>query len=1080
MFIRLLGPVELRTADGHAVEPAGAKRCAVLALLALELGRVVPVERLFELLWGETPPAQARAALQGHIAALRKQIAGSAFTLLTRAPGYRLDGPAELVDALRFERLTTRAAEECAPGGDEPAAELLREALDLWHGACALANLPETDLRHAVADRLDRHRTRALECWAERLLRLGRGADAIPDLDRAAAADGLYEPLAALLVRCLHQAGRFADALTVYRRTRHRLAEELGVPPGRVLQSAVDDVLAADPATAPARPPAPAGPRTSAPGPAANQLPRQAAGVVGRSAEQRWLEATCGGQRDTGSLAVVVGPAGAGKTATVVQWAHSAADAFPDGRLFADLNGFGPGPRTEPADVLARFLGALGVAQHELPTDRFARAALYRSLSHGRRLLVVLDDARDAADVADLLPAGPHCATVITSRSSLEDVVVTEGAALLRLGALPPDDALGLLEHLLTPARVRAEPEAAARVAALCDRLPLALRIAAARLAAQPGWAIADLVPELADERTRLQTLDTQGAMSVRGALGLTVRRLSADAVDLLALLAAHPGPETDAHAAAALLRTEPAGARRALGSLAAHHLLTEDSPGRYRQPDLVRLYGAELLAERPASDRSAATRALVDHFLSTAAHGAALLRPAVDPSGAPSLPAAAGALQLPDARSALDWFRSEEPTIRGLVASAAELGDHRRAWRLAHLADVLHRAAGRRSDRPAGLRTGLREVLLTGDRAAGAAPKISTASALSGVRRTERAAYAITPDGPNGRTEHVWFALDDAATRPRSAGGPGRSLLPDQPPPTCHLGALIGLAGHSPWCPAGAPAGPRTGSESRPASRWFAGGGRAPDRTDRTCPGCPSRPETGRPSAAGQVRPASVTPPARPEAPARRPRRTGPAAAPPTAPPRPAPAPSSGTRTGARPPPAPRPPVAARPPPPATVPRPVRGGRVGEPPPPPPGRPPAAPAVRRGPRPARSSLPVLPLPRASLAPPPGPRRPPPPTTIRATPGYPAPPPSPSCPPGCQHRAPSSPTSPPPPSSPSCERERLPPRSAFTRGPQPTARLAAGRLAPEVGLPPGCTDAVARNGAAAPSRPVAAGPGAAQ
>ncbi|MGW2548177.1 BTAD domain-containing putative transcriptional regulator, partial [Kitasatospora sp. NPDC001574] len=189
MFVRLLGPVELQAADGRAVEPAGAKRRAALALLALELGRTVPVERFFELLWGDEPPARARAALQGHIAALRKLLAGSKLVLSTRAPGYRLDGPAESVDALLFERLVARATEVAVPDGDESAAGLLRRALDLWHGPAPLADLPETDLRDVLADRLRQVRTRALEAWSERLLRLGLGPDAAPELDRALEAD---------------------------------------------------------------------------------------------------------------------------------------------------------------------------------------------------------------------------------------------------------------------------------------------------------------------------------------------------------------------------------------------------------------------------------------------------------------------------------------------------------------------------------------------------------------------------------------------------------------------------------------------------------------------------------------------------------------------------------------------------------------------------------------------------------------------------------------------------------------------------------------------------------------------------
>ncbi|MED7955006.1 AfsR/SARP family transcriptional regulator [Streptomyces sp. BE303] len=925
MFVRLLGPVELQAADGRAVEPAGAKRRAALALLALELGRTVPVERFFELLWGDEPPARARAALQGHIAALRKLLAGSKLVLSTRAPGYRLDGPAESVDALLFERLVARATEVAVPDGDESAAGLLRRALDLWHGPATLADLPETDLRDVLADRLRQVRTRALEAWSERLLRLGLGPDAAPELDRALEADPWNEPLAALLVLCLRQAGRPCDALTVYHRTRRRLAAELGVGPGRALRSAVADILADEPGRRPpstavrvtgrpertagaagttgttgrvrpraagsaglsacavpparqpaavpfpartpaVRPPTPLRP-TANPGPTANpnpgpgpgpgpdQLPRRISGFVGRSTERRWLEAECGGERPGGGLAVLVGPAGTGKTAAAVQWAHDATAAFPDGRLFADLNGFGPGPRAEPTAVLGRFLRALGVPEGSLPEDPAARAALYRSLTHGRRLLVVLDNVRDAQDVTELLPTGPACATVVTSRSSLEDLVVTEGAALLRLGALPAEDARRLLERLIGPARVAAEPEAAGRLAELCDRLPLALRIAGARLAARPGWAIADLLPELADESTRLRALDTRGTASVRTALDLTLRHLPASAARLLALLAVHPGPETDAHAAAALLRTGAAEARLALGALAAHHLLTETAPGRYGRHDLVRLYGAELLDERPASERAAATAALTDHYLAVVARSSALLQPG--PAHATHRPAPAvappfgadpaGWPHLPTVPATLDWFQAAEPTVRGLVTAASERGDHRRSWQLAYRADCLYYGAGRRTDRLTCLRVGLAAAARTGDPAAVASMEAVTARALGGSGRTAEAhrlarravdrtvgsgdtvrvqaltvlATATAADGRpaeavrlgeqaialaerHGLAEHAPYALSNTAGLYGLAGEPGRALhrardaralLADHPLAVFHLSAMINEA---------------------------------------------------------------------------------------------------------------------------------------------------------------------------------------------------------------------------------------------------------------------------------------------
>ncbi|MFF2952824.1 BTAD domain-containing putative transcriptional regulator [Kitasatospora sp. NPDC057965] len=936
MFVRLLGPVELRTADGRSVEPAAAKRRAALALLALELGRTVPVGRFFELLWGDEPPARARAALQGHIAALRKLIAGSELVLSTRPPGYRLDGPADAVDTSLFERLTARAAAESAPDGDRAAAGLLRRALDLWHGPDALADLPETDLRDALADRLRKDRALAQQAWADRLLRLGLGADAVSDLDRALESDPWNEALAALLVLCLNQAGRPWDALNAYHRTRRRLAADLGVGPGVALRSAVSGLLADEPArrptgatgatgaaptriiglprpggstgdgaagTASAAPAAPAAvrprraaptpfpsckpaphpatargaaaesrqltrpdavfavrpghTRSTAPTPGPDQLPRPTAGFVGRSGELQWLgERLRNGSSDggPGGLAVLVGPPGTGKTATAVRWAHDASAAFPDGRLFADLNGFGPGRPAEPVAVLGRFLRALGVLEAELPAERAARAALYRSLTRERRLLVVLDNVRDARNLTELLPSGPHGAAVITSRSSLEDLVATEGAAPLRLGPLPAEDARRLLEHLLGRPRVAAEPRAADRLAELCGRLPLTLRIAAARLATRPGWAIADLVPELADERTRLDALDTRGSTSLRAALDLTVRHMPHAAAQLLALLAVHPGTETDVPAAAALLGAGPAEAGGALATLAAHHLLTEISPGRYRRCDLIRLYGSELLDARPATERTAATAALADHYLTTVVHGAALLQPAPGAGAVPgtgSVPAPrtgrAGRPRFPSVRSTLDWFQAEEPAVRGLVAAAAEDGDAERAWQLAYRADGLYYSVGRPADRLACLRTGLDAAGRTGDPAAVAAMEAVTARALSGRGRTAEAhrlarravdrtsgsedtvrvqaltvlavttaaggrpaeavrlgEQAIALAEAHGHAEHAPYALSNTAGLYGLAGEPeralrraqeARALLAEHPMAVFHLSAMINEA---------------------------------------------------------------------------------------------------------------------------------------------------------------------------------------------------------------------------------------------------------------------------------------------
>jgi DNA-binding SARP family transcriptional activator len=747
MLIRLLGPVELHQADGTRAEVAGPKRRAVIALLSLELGRSVPLGRFFELLWGDRPPAQAKAALQGHVAALRKTLDGSSFVLVTRAPGYELSGDPDAVDALRFDRLIAEAASL----DDAGAAALLEEALGLWSGA-ALADLPDTELRGALADRLDDARTQAMGDWAEHRLRLGQGPAAIPALEQSVRADGLQEPMVALLMRCLHQAGRVSDALSAYQHAQARLDQELGITPGPVLQEALAFVTADG--HRPSAPAAPVVPRVRP-----NVLPRPPAGFVGRDGESRWLDRECGPGRTGGGLAVVVGPAGAGKSATVVHWAHGVSAGFPDGHLFADLRGFDPAGPVDPAETLGSFLRSLGVPESAIPDDPDARAVLFHEHTLRRRLLVILDGVRAAPDVTALLPAGTGCATVITSRNRLEDLLVTDAAAYLHLGALPSGDALGLLRRLLTEDRVSAEPAAAARLAELCEHLPLALRIAAARLMARPTWRLADLVEELADERTRLLGLDTQGAMSVRGALSMTYRYLPPQAARLLALLAVHPGAEADLSSAAALLGESLAHARQALGSLAAYHLLTESAPGQYARHDLIRLYAAELLAEQGPETRREAFARLLDYHLAATREAVRRVQPFYEASGPleyepHSLP------PLPHVRSALTWFRANEPVIRALVELAADQGEHERAWRLAWSANPLYYGAGQLTDRLSCLRAGLRAARLGGERAL-AAMEAATASALSGSGRIEEAlelaGRALARTGPDDGDLYVY-----------------------------------------------------------------------------------------------------------------------------------------------------------------------------------------------------------------------------------------------------------------------------------------------------------------------------------
>ncbi|MFF2749691.1 BTAD domain-containing putative transcriptional regulator [Kitasatospora sp. NPDC058048] len=753
MRIRLLGPVELRIGAGGFTSVAGAQRRAVLALLALRLGHLVTVDQLCELLWDEQPPPSARAAVQGHVAALRKVLAGTPFELHTRDSGYLLAGPADEVDALRFEELTGAADRQAGHGDCATAVALLEGALRLWRGE-ALADLPDTPLRSAAVDRLRQSRTAALLRWAGLRLGQGAGASAVPLLEQGVRMDGLREELVALLMRCLHQAGRPAEALTAYHRARMRLAEELGIHPGPALRAALADVLADDrtveppSAAPPAAEPAPQDPPVPPVPPVPlvpRQLPRRHPDFVGRTGDLARLDRACGpgpggGGRAGDGPVLVVGPAGVGKSALVAAWAHRVADRFPDGLLHAELHGLAPDGPARPEAVLAGFLRALGVPRDGIPAGRAARAALYRERTGGRRLLVLLDDAADADQVADLLPAGPAGTAVVTGRGALEGLVALEGATLLRLAELSEDDALELLERALTPERLRSEPEAAARLAGLCDRLPLALRIAAARLAARPDWTIAELVAELADERTGLAALDADGTLSVAGRLRLTHRRLSEPAAELLAVQAAHPGRELDPSASAALLGSDTATAHRALGELTSHHLLTGTAPGRHVRTDLVRRYGAGLLAERPERHRRLLRERLADHYLTALRHCGSFLDPGQEDTAPPagpaqSLPAAV------DIRTALDWFDTEEPALSALVASPDT--DPARAWRLALTCGSLYYGAGRFTDWLACARLGQTAAERCGDPVALALLLNCRAQALVALERRQECAEA-------------------------------------------------------------------------------------------------------------------------------------------------------------------------------------------------------------------------------------------------------------------------------------------------------------------------------------------------
>ncbi|WP_327006225.1 tetratricopeptide repeat protein [Dactylosporangium sp. NBC_01737] len=410
------------------------------------------------------------------------------------------------------------------------------------------------------------------------------------------------------------------------------------------------------------------------------QLPAEPAAFTGRGTAIARLDAAA----DAGTV-IVIGTAGVGKTALAVHWAHRVTDRFPDGQLYVNLRGFGPGGTEGTAEVTAdetlrAFLTALGVAPDQVPAELDARIGLYRSLLTGRRVLVVLDNAAHAEQVRPLLPGGSGSLVLVTSRNQLTGLVATDGAVPVTLDLLTAGEARRLLATRVGQARLDADPAAADAIIDACARLPLALVIVAARGAAHPDLPLGVLAQELRAERGRLAVLrDAVAATDVRSVFFWSYQRLSAPAASLFRLLALAPGPDVGRAAAAALLG-EPADARRALAELTHASLLTEHAPGRFVAHDLLRAYAAELSGtlDCPA-ERDAATLRLLEHYLRTA-HTAALL---LDPHRTP-LPGIGAAGALDTEAQALAWYAMEHHTLLAAVRQAAATGHDAHAWRLA------------------------------------------------------------------------------------------------------------------------------------------------------------------------------------------------------------------------------------------------------------------------------------------------------------------------------------------------------------------------------------------------------------
>jgi DNA-binding SARP family transcriptional activator len=718
----LLGPLTVRRGDMVVALPAGKQR-ALLAALLLNANRVVPAEELAETLWGTAPPPSARVSVQNYMARLRKALGAEGHSRIGTQPrGYVINVAAGELDLTRFEGLLGTARQAARDGSWESAAAQARAALALWRGK-PLADVESELLAAREAPRLAELRLQALETRIDADLHLGRPGEVIGELRQLAAAHPLRERLHALLMLALYWDSRQAEALAAYRQARAVLVEELGAEPGPELRRLHQQILAADPALArtdPARPP------VSAAGPVPRQLPAALADFTGRAAELAALTGMLdnAGARGPGTVVIsaIGGTAGVGKTALALHWAHQVANRFEDGQLYVNLRGFDPsGHPATPGEAIRGFLDALGVPPERIPPLPEAQVGLYRSLLTDRKVLIVLDNARDEQQMRPLLPASPGSLVLVTSRSQLSGLAAVDGARLLSLDVLSHAEAVQVLTARLGDARAAAEPGAAGQIASLCACLPLALAVAAARAAARPGFPLDALAGELTDAAARLDALDAgDPGSSVRAVFSWSVRQLSDQAERVFGLLGLHPGPDITVPAAASLAALAEPDARRLLHELTRAHLIAEHLPGRYAFHDLLRAYAGEQ-AHHTDSDtgRHEATGRVLDHYLHTAARAARLLDPSQEPVVlAPPRPGAAAG-QPADHRQAMAWFQAEHQVLLAAVTLAAGSGFGTYAWQLPWAMERFLRARGHYQELAATQRMALAAATRLGDAAA-------------------------------------------------------------------------------------------------------------------------------------------------------------------------------------------------------------------------------------------------------------------------------------------------------------------------------------------------------------------------
>ncbi|MFG1652083.1 BTAD domain-containing putative transcriptional regulator [Micromonospora sp. NPDC049275] len=744
--LSVLGPLEAEQA-GAAIR-LGPRQVELLSVLVIELGRPVLARRLVDLLWGSTAGDGAATTLRSHVSHLRRALGpgrsapaeASIVATLGTGPGlaYRLNLPPDRVDAHLFEQETTqgrRLLEGCDPAMIPRAAELFGAALARWRGP-AFADVADKPFALPEVARLEASRRAARRGHAEALIALGRPAEAVNVLTGAVLDDPYDEGARHLLARALYAEQRVDEAAEVCRQGTALLRERgMDAPQLHLLHAAI---LRRDELPIPAPAAVVGGIAPVAP---ACLLPPDPPRFVGRAAELDAARRHCLAPNRRQSL-LVTGAAGVGKTSFAVRLAHLLAEDFPDGCLYVNLRGFDPGGTAVAGDEAVRlFLDALQVPPEQIPASAESRAGHYRRLLSERRMLIVLDNARDAGQVRPLLPGAAGCTVVVTSRQQLPDLVAAEGAHPVTLDLLTAGEARELLASRLGNDRVATEPGAVAGIIERCDRLPLALAIVAARAATHPRFSLAVLARELTESRGSLDGFPVgDPATDLRSVFSWSYRALGGPAARLFRLLGLHPGQDISVCAAASLAALPERQVRPALAELARAQLVTERAPGRYTCHDLLRAYAAELVELEPAEERHAALRRIVDHYLRSACTADARLSPLREPITPPPMETGVTPQEPVDGASALTWFAQEHGVLIRVVELAARHGFDRHVWQLAWALTTFLSRRGCWEDLIAVQHSALAAAERRGDRAAAAQAHRDVVAAFSETGRLRSA----------------------------------------------------------------------------------------------------------------------------------------------------------------------------------------------------------------------------------------------------------------------------------------------------------------------------------------------------